>query len=487
MEMNLAGELAAMRSELAQTRREHYAALRALDDRTAELNDALEQQRATASTLKTLSQSAFDLDAVLDALVASALPLCNASTGLLALRSADGIRLKHTDVWPSSFARLVEEKTKKPDRSILFCRVLLSGAVEMITDTEDDIEYASRGHTINRSLLGAPLLRDGATIGAFVLGRLEPGGFTDRQIELLKTFADQAVIAISTVRLFKDLEQRTAELAQSLQDLRGTQDRLLKTEKLASRAERLKSLGEMVAGVAHEISTPLGVAITAASHIDCETDRILSDLEVQRPTDAALREYLEESAEASRLLMGNLARASDLVASFKRVSVDEVSGDHRRFRLHDVLQDAAAMLRPKLRTLGHSLTVDCAEDLSLASYPAAYAQILTNFVMNSAMHAFPDGRAGALSISARQIEQSVEMRYWDDGVGVSPEILGRIFDYFFTTRRGQGGSGLGLGIVHNLVTHQLGGQIEAISEPGKGLTFRILAPMSSTPRPSERR
>lgn len=481
METSRTCDVAALRRELAEARRDEEAALKALEARTAELNDALDQQVAAAATLKTLSQSAFDLDAVLYALIESARPLCKASTGLLVVRVGGEIRLKHTDVWPIAFEKLVEEKAEKPDRSILFCRVLLSGAVEMITDTQDDPEYASRGHTINRSLLGVPLLRDGETIGAFVLGKSERGGFTARQIELVKTFADQAVIAIGTVRLFKDLEQRTAELDQSLQDLRLTQDRLIRAEKLASRAERLKSLGEMVAGIAHEISTPLGVAITAASHIEYETDKIRSDFEHQRPTDADVREYLKDSAEASRLLMGNLSRAGDLVASFKRVSVDEVSGDHRRFRLGDVLQDAAAMLQPRLRALGHGLSVDCPEDLLLTSYPAAYAQILTNFVMNSAIHAFPDGRVGALSMSARQVESFVEMRYSDDGVGVRPDMLGRIFDYFFTTRRGQGGSGLGLGIVHNLVTHQLGGEIEAVSQPGKGLEFRIRTPLSVSP------
>jgi signal transduction histidine kinase len=480
-------ESAALRDELRKARRLQKTALKALEARTLELNDALEQQSAMAATLKTLSQSAFDLDAVLNSLIESALPLCKASTGLLVVRFAGEIRLKHTDPWPVAFEKLVEEKVKTPDQSILFCRVLLSGEVKMITDTQSDPDYASRGHTINRSLLGVPLLRDGDTIGAFVLGKAEPGGFSERHVELLKTFADQAVIAIGTVRVFNDLAKRTAELDLSLRDLRITQDRLLKSEKLASRAERLRSLGQMVTGIAHEINTPLGVAITAASHIEDETKRVIEDYEHHRLSDAVLYEHLMSASEASRLLMGNLTRAGDLVASFKRVSVDEVSGDLRRFRLNDVLQDAAAMTRPRLRELKHELSVECSEDLVLTSYPATYAQILTNFVMNSAMHAFPDGRAGALSLSAQQIENYLELSYSDNGVGVEPGILGRIFEYFFTTRRGQGGSGLGLGIVHNLVTHQLGGQIEATSEPGKGLSFRILIPLSlSTSHDEER-
>lgn len=471
-------EIAALQRELANARRARQATLKALEARTGELNDALEQQQAAAMTLKTLSNSAFDLDAMLNALVDSSMALCGAGTGGIVIRINGEYRMRANKGETPEFEKLRTTYVYLPGRLSIVERVLRSGMSEMIVDVKEDPDFAWKDLTYNRSLIGVPLLRDGEIIGVFVLSKQKPGGFTERQIQLLKTFADQAVIAIGTVRLLKDLEQRTAELDQSLQDLRNTQDRLIQSEKLASRAERLKSLGMMIAGVAHEINTPLGVAITAASHVEEETRKIREALENQKMTPQMLDDYLNDSSEGSRLLMGNLTRAGALVASFKRVSVDEVSGDHRQFCLGDVLHDAAAILEPQLRVLGHRLNVDCPDDLILTSYPAAFVQIITNFVLNSTIHAFPDGRVGTLRVSASQIEGSVDLRYWDDGAGVSADVLRRIFDYFFTTRRGQGGSGLGLGIVHNLVTQQLGGEIEAINPPGKGLEFRILAPLS---------
>ncbi|MFY7963129.1 MAG: ATP-binding protein [Elsteraceae bacterium] len=249
-----------------------------------------------------------------------------------------------------------------------------------------------------------------------------------------------------------------------------------RASQLAARADRMESLGRLVAGVAHEINTPLGIAITTASALADETGRIQEKFDASQMKRSDLQGYLGVATEACGLLMRNLRRSGELVASFKRVSVDELSGEHRRFDLANVFEDAAAMLRPQLRTRGLELRIECPPDLTLTSYPAAFTQIVTNFVMNSVIHAYPDGRAGVLELAARKLEGGVEIRYRDDGVGVPPEILGRIFEHFFTTRRGQGGSGLGLGIVHNLVTHQLGGEIEAINPPGRGLEIRVTAP-----------
>lgn len=211
------------------------------------------------------------------------------------------------------------------------------------------------------------------------------------------------------------------------------------------------------------------------------------DFHDQRIMRSRLDSYLKTAAEAGGLLMGNLIRSRELMASFKRVSVDEVSGDLRRFDLGRVLADAASMLRPELRKHGHALRIDCPDGLILTSYPAAFTQIVTNLVMNSVVHAYPDGRPGELRLTAHQINDSIEICYGDDGVGVDPGILGRIFEHFFTTRRGRGGSGIGLGIVHNLVTQQLGGEIEAFSPPGQGLEFRILAPSPVSPNLHKRR
>ncbi len=254
------------------------------------------------------------------------------------------------------------------------------------------------------------------------------------------------------------------------------QTTLQKANLLASRAERMESLGRLVAGVAHEINTPLGIAITTSSSFGDETRSILAKFKADQLRRSELEEFLAISSEACGLLTRNLQRAGELVSSFKRVSVDELSGDYRSFDLARIIEDAASMLRPQLRVRGHELRIDCPSDLTMTSYPSAFTQIITNFVMNSVIHAYPEGFSGVMRLTVARVEAGVEIRYSDDGVGVPADILGRIFEHFFTTRRGQGGSGLGLGIVHNLVTHQLAGTIEASSPPGSGLEIRLVVP-----------
>ncbi len=248
------------------------------------------------------------------------------------------------------------------------------------------------------------------------------------------------------------------------------------TNLIASRAERIESLGRLVAGLAHEINTPLGVGVTTASFIESETKNGARKASQGAMTGADLRRHFEVITEAAALLLRNLDRAAELVAHFKRVSVDELSSDQSRFKVIQVVDDVSLMLRRLLAQHGCRLIVDCPSDIEIVSYPGAFMQIITNLVNNSILHGYPDGREGTFRLTARRVADDIEIEYSDDGDGVPPHLLGRIFEYFFTTRRGQGGSGLGLSIVHNLVTNQLRGEINAASPPGAGLSIRILIP-----------
>ena len=262
--------------------------------------------------------------------------------------------------------------------------------------------------------------------------------------------------------LEKRVEERTAELQEA-------QARLLTTEKMAA-------LGGLVAGVAHEINTPLGVGVTAASHLRQQTERY-SDLYADgRLTRTDFEQYLNMGAETSEMILTNLNRAAGLVQSFKQVSVDQSSEERRTFLLQEYTQEILTSLRPELRRKKHQVMLSCPEDLELDGYPGAVSQVLTNLIMNSVIHGFEDREGGTIRISVGESDGSVRLLYNDDGCGMSADQVRKIFDPFFTTKRGQGGSGLGMNIVFNLVTQLLGGTIECQSAPGHGTAFVIEIP-----------
>lgn len=241
-------------------------------------------------------------------------------------------------------------------------------------------------------------------------------------------------------------------------------------------AERLASLGSLVAGVAHEINTPVGIGVTAASHLQealVELSKAYRSGQLRR-TD--LERFLEESDQATRILETNLRRASELIISFKQVAVDRANSDRRAFRIDKYLAGLMLSLKPQLKGTAIKVRIDCAEDLEVYSDPGALAQILTNLVLNSLTHGYEDGDSGNLAIKVEMANGTVHLYFSDDGRGIPPENLGRIFDPFFTTRRGSGGSGLGLHVVYNLVTRTLGGTVSCSSEPARGTKFEIVFP-----------
>ena len=256
----------------------------------------------------------------------------------------------------------------------------------------------------------------------------------------------------------------------ALEELRRTQADLIQAEKMAS-------LGALVAGVAHEINTPLGNALMGATHLQDRLESIGRLVQEGKLRRSDFADFQETAEELSRLMVLNLRQAGELVQSFKQVAADQTSDERRRFALKPYLEDLATSLSPSWRRAGHSLRVDCPEDIEIDGYPGALAQVLTNLVMNSIIHGYQDGKPGHLLIAASTPSPDlVELVYTDDGKGIPAADLGRVFDPFFTTRRGTGSTGLGLHIVYNLVVNTLGGRVAAESRLGEGVRFTIRFP-----------
>jgi signal transduction histidine kinase len=246
-------------------------------------------------------------------------------------------------------------------------------------------------------------------------------------------------------------------------------------------AERLAALGGLVAGVAHEVNNPIGISLTVASSFSRRAEMFEAELRSDSPLRRSqLEEFVKISRDAASQLVANLHRAGELIQSFKQVAVDRSHAERRQFSLSEATDQIIASLKPVLKRSPITLSVDVPEGLIIDGYPGSYGQILTNLFLNAANHAFAGGRAGAISISARpRGADDVEIIFADDGAGMTPDVQRQAFDPFFTTRRNEGGTGLGLHIVYNLVTQQLGGRMMLDSRLGQGTTFRIIIPRTA--------
>jgi PAS domain S-box-containing protein len=256
----------------------------------------------------------------------------------------------------------------------------------------------------------------------------------------------------------------------ALRNLRETQNSLIEAEKLAA-------LGRLVAGIAHEVNNPVGISLTVASALERKTALFAGEVARGDLRRSSLNDYLETSRDASSQLVANLNRAAELITSFKQVAADRNYSDQRVFDLGDLTEQVVMSLRPGLRKQNLTLNVDCQPNLTMNSYPGPYGQVLTNLFLNSVAHAFPDGKAGAVDIQVRASgKDNVEILFSDNGVGMSLDVRRRAFDPFFTTRRDQGGTGLGLHIVYSIVTTRLGGRLDLDSQPGGGTRIQMILP-----------
>jgi PAS domain S-box-containing protein len=281
-------------------------------------------------------------------------------------------------------------------------------------------------------------------------------------------------------------ERKRAEAAlhASERELRSARDaaeaalrNLQETQNFLIEAEKLAALGRLVAGVAHEINSPVGTSLTVASSLERKTAVIADDLAHGNLRRSALNEFLKISHAASSQLVANLNHAAEMIQSFKQVATDRSYSNQRAFDLGDLTEQVIRSLRPGLADQRVSLRVDCQSGLTMDSYPGPYGQVLTNLFLNSVTHAFPDATEGTVSVKVRASgDENVEILFSDTGCGMSLDVRRKAFDPFFTTRRDQGCTGLGLHIVYTIVTNCLGGRVNLHSEPGEGTKIRIILP-----------
>lgn len=290
----------------------------------------------------------------------------------------------------------------------------------------------------------------------------------NQNIEQLELFAKE------NAELFQEMEQkvndRTKELNGTLEALRKTQDQLIQSEKMAA-------LGNLVAGVAHEINTPIGIGVTAVSHLEEKSRELQTLFELKQMKRSDLENYLALVNETISITLANLKRGSDLIKSFKQVAVDQTRTAVRWFSPKESLEELIISLRPNYKTKKIQFIIECEEDLKIYQEPGAFAQLMTNLIMNSVIHGFERQETGTISISIKDNAGMLEIIFSDNGKGMDEETRQKIFDPFFTTKRGDGGTGLGMHIVYNLVTQSFSGTISCKSEADTGAVFIIHMPV----------
>lgn len=289
--------------------------------------------------------------------------------------------------------------------------------------------------------------------------------------EALKSHEQEMRLREHQASLENTVKLRTHDLEEALANLRNSQEQLLVSEKMAV-------LGGLVAGVAHEINTPVGVGVTAASHLESTVRDVAKLYREGELTEEKYEEFLDSAIEGSQIILRNLQTAAGLVSSFKLVAVDQSSEAIRDFNLNDYLHTIVQSLQPELKQTRIAIEIDCPTDLVMHSYPGDISQILTNLIMNSVAHGFHQGAdAGSIRIEVQRDGGDAVMRYRDSGTGIAPDIIRKVFDPFFTTNRQAGRSGLGMHIVYNIATQKLKGAISCEDTASHGALFVIRMPI----------
>ena len=470
---------------------ENTRLLRELRASTEDLKESLQQQTATADVLKIISRSAFDLDTVLETLITTAVHLCNCGPGQIFRRDGDVYRYaaSRMNVDPDYLQH--EQTTEiKAGPGTLVGRVALLKRTVMITDAWNDPEYEEKdaARTGNvRAMLGVPLLRDGEPIGAFALARSEPIAFTEREVELVTGFADQAVVAIENARLFNELQARTKELSASLDSLHIAQNRLVQSEKLAS-------LGQLTAGIAHEIKNPLNF-VNNFSALSAELIDELDDILSIAPLDQQIR---SEIGELTKLLKSNLEKVvqhgkrADSIVKNMLLHSRESSGEQRTADVNALLEESLNLAYHGARAEKSDFIITIQRDLDenagqFEVFPQEVTRALLNLISNGfyaankrkAEYCDPDFEP-VLIAATRNLGDQVEIRIRDNGAGIPSANREKIFNPFFTTKPAGEGTGLGLSMTHDIIVKQHGGTIDLETQLGTFTEFRIVLPRAST-------
>jgi GAF domain-containing protein len=453
-----------------------------------ELRESLQQQTATADVLRTISRSTFDLQIVLDTLLSSAIRLCGIERGMIFRYDGDSCHAVAAHNLPPEFLELWERTPVRAGRGTTVGRALLERRPVQIVDVQADPEYAfeeARKMFGFRTTLAVPMLREGVPKGVIALTKTQVEPFTDKQIALVETFADQAAIAIENVRLFESVEARTRDLAKSLDDLRSTQDRLVQTQKLAL-------LGQLTAGIAHEIKNPLNF-VNNFSGVSAEMiDELREELE-----DVSLTESKRgKVTELVDTLRGNFdkvvqhgKRADAIVKNMLQHS-REGSGEHRVIDINALVEESLnlAWHGARAETQGFEIKLKQSFDPSAGGadvFPQDIRRALLNVISNG-FHAATKRRAETgndyeptLTASTKNLGDRVEIRIHDNGTGIMPDVKEKMFNPFFTTKPTGEGTGLGLSISHDIIVKQHGGSVEVDTQPGEFTEIRVILPRTA--------
>ena len=455
-----------------------------------ELRESLQQQTATADVLKVISRSTFDLRTVLQTLVESAATLCDADKGNIT-REKDGIFYRAAESYGYSreFVDHIRGLPIESNRGSATGRALFERRVIHIPDVRADPEYTlvdAQRLGDYRSVLAVPMLREGVALGVLTLSRSEVRPFTDKQIELVSTFADQAAIAIENVRLFESVEARTRELAASLENLRTTQDRLVQTQKLAS-------LGQLTAGIAHEIKNPLNF-VNNFSVVSSELIDELQDTLKGMSFDEKARAEIKELTDTLR---GNLdkvvqhGKRADTIVKNMLLHSREGSGEHRPVDINSLVEEGLNLAYHGARAekQGFDIKLEKSLDPTVGAadvFPQDITRVLLNVISNgfyAAIRRAAETNGGnyepTLTAVTRNLGDRVEISIRDNGTGIPPDVKAKIFNPFFTTKPAGEGTGLGLSISHDIIVKQHGGSIEVDTRQGEFTEIRVILPRAA--------
>lgn len=368
---------------------------------------------------------------------------------------------------------VVDPRYQGEQAALLARRILAGEAADSIPVLSDSGNYYAFNHqAIQRYRLGTATLPAGSVIinRPLTLRESQPILFLALLLVGILLIVIVFLLTLITLRFRNENSRLESAIRERAEFIQQQQKQLFEAEKLAS-------LGSLVSGVAHEINTPLGVSVTAASHIQTTCDRFFAEFLENRVTKSQFSDFLRMIQETAGVLNGNLTRANKLVKSFKQMAVDQIADDIKEFSLATCIEDVLLSLRFEYKNKPVKIGVICSENIYLRSYPGALVQVFTNMIMNSLLHGYEAAEPAHIRIEAIEAADSVLLRYTDDGRGMTPEVRAHAFEPFFTTARACGGTGLGMSIMYNLVTQRLGGTLDLFSEPGKGVRIEIKLPL----------